>query len=95
MMKAYLFCTHHGLPAAMLMTEKGEIVQVHGGGDIEDAKQWFYYHKKDKGYEVEEIDQKIIDKFLYEDGLISNLPDGFRQAMELNQMAAEEAANNK
>lgn len=93
-MKAYLFCLHHTLPSAILMTEEGNIVASHGGSDIEDAKYWFNHFHKGDGYEVEEIDQKIIDRFFYtKDSSLEDLPEGFREAMKLNQAQLTEESS--
>ena len=84
-MKAFLFCFTHSLPTAMLLTEEGVIVQVHGGSDADDAKYWFNHFNKGKGYEVVEMDQKLIDQHLYHGASIETLPADFVAAFRLNQ----------
>lgn len=65
MKKGYLFCLTHALPSACLVDESGVIVQSHGGSDADDAISWFNHFNKGKGYDVEVIDQKLIERVLY------------------------------
>lgn len=94
MKKAYLFCLTHALPTAMLMTEDGDVVESHSGSDADDAKAWFYHFKKDKGYEVIEVDQSLIHKHLYEGASLDIFKEkysGFLEAFHKNQEKGKQA----
>ena len=64
MKKAYLFCTTHALPTAHLMVADGSVVQAHAGENANDAIAWFNQFKKGNGYDVEVIDQELIEQVL-------------------------------
>ena len=64
--KAFLFCYTHALPSAMLIDKTGTVVQSHGGEDADDAIYWFNYFKKGENYDVEVIDQELMEKVLYQ-----------------------------
>jgi hypothetical protein len=87
MKKLYVFCFTHSLPTAMAMNEDGDVIAQHGGSDADDATYWLFYHRPhlQKSYDVEIVDQKLIERHLYKGEPLTILPEGLVTAFRKNQ----------
>lgn len=96
-MKLFVFCVTHAMPAAIAMTEEGDVIAQHGGSDAGDAIYWLFYHRPqlEKNYEVVIVDQKLIEQHLYKGASIETLPKDFVAAFRENQRKGKEANSEK
>ena len=85
--KLYLFCFIHALPTCIGMDEDGVVVDTHAGTSADDATSWFLEkgkHQPDK-YEIEIVDQQLVERHIYNDEPIEILPVGLVEAFRKNQ----------